>query len=121
MKLAIPSDSDACLDSVRSGHFGHCAYFTVVEIEDGTVKNVYAVKNADHDAVGCGGVIDHALNMGIDAILAAGMGRPPFTRFTQAGVDVYIEQETPRVCDVIELFLQGKVAKMSIDAACSHH
>ena len=121
MKLAIPSESDSGLQSVRSGHFGHCAFFTIIEIEDDKILNVESVKNADHDTVGCGGIIDHALSLGIDAILAAGMGRPPFTRFSEAGVDVYIEQETPRVEDVVQLFIEGKVAKMSLDAACNHH
>lgn len=121
MKLAIPSESDKGLQSIRSGHFGHSAYFTIVEIEDGKILNVESVKNADHDAVGCGGVIDYALSLGIDAILAAGMGRPPFMRFTESGVDVYIEQETPRVDEVVQLFIEGKVAKMSLDAACNHH
>ena len=35
MKLAVPSETDAGLESIRSGHFGHAPYFTVVEIEDG--------------------------------------------------------------------------------------
>ena len=121
MKLAIPSESADGLNSVRSGHFGHCPYFSIVEIEDGEVVGCEVVKNADHDEVGCGGVIDHALSLGIDAILTAGMGRPPFMRFSDAGVDVYIEQETPRVEDVVQLFIKGNVAKMSLDAACSHH
>ena len=37
MKLAIPSESDKGLQSIRSGHFGHSAYFTIVEIEDGII------------------------------------------------------------------------------------
>lgn len=34
MKIAIPSETDAGLESIRSGHFGHAAYMTVVEFDD---------------------------------------------------------------------------------------
>ena len=37
MKLAIPSETDLGLMSMRSGHFGHAPYFTIVEIEDGKI------------------------------------------------------------------------------------
>ena len=56
MKIAIPSETDAGLESIRSGHFGHAAYMTVVEFDDDmNIVSVESVKNADHDAVGCGG------------------------------------------------------------------
>ena len=58
MKIAIPSESDTGLESMRSGHFGHAPYFTIITYtEDMDIANVDSVKNVDHDAVGCGGVI----------------------------------------------------------------
>ena len=122
MKIAIPSDSGDGLAAMRSGHFGHAAYMTVVEYDaDMNITSVEAVKNADHDEVGCGGVIQHVLNLGVDGILAAGMGRPPLMRFTENGVIVYSEVQTPNVGDVAKLFAEGKVDRMSPDSACSHH
>lgn len=120
MKLAVPSENANGLQSIRSGHFGHCAYFTMVEIEDGEIKSVESVKNVDHDVAGCGGVINFAMSLGIDAILAAGMGRPPFMRFTQAGITVYIEQTLPIVADAVAALIQGKVAQMDPSQACVH-
>lgn len=120
MKLAIPSETDAGLQSMRSGHFGHAPYFTVIEIEDGDIKSVESVKNADHDAVGCGGVIEFALGLGIDAMLTVGMGRPPLTRFTNSGVTVYSERETPMVGDAAAKFIAGECNVMSINDACAH-
>lgn len=121
MKLAVPSETDLGLESVRSGHFGHTPYFTIVTIEDGEIKGVEAVKNADHDEVGCGGVIEYAHGLGIDAILTAGMGMPPFMRFTEYGVKVYLEHETPLVGDVVKKFIAGEVSLMTMENACSHH
>ena len=45
MKLAIPSESDSCLSSTRSGHFGHTPYFTIVEYDkDMNIVGAEAVK-----------------------------------------------------------------------------
>ena len=121
MKLAIPSETADGLKSMRSGHFGHTPYFTVIDIENGEIKSVEPVKNVDHDTVGCGGVIDFALSLGIDAMLTVGMGRPPLTRFTNSGVKVYSERETPIVGDAAAKFIAGECALMSIDDACAHH
>ena len=80
MKLAIPSETDAGLESIRSGHFGHTPYFTVVEFDDD--KNIVSaepVKNVDHDEYGCGGVIQYVMTLGVDGILTVGMGMPPPT------------------------------------------
>lgn len=120
MLLAIPSESDTGLSSVRSGHFGHSAYFTLVTIEDGEIKDVKSVKNVDHDVEGCGGVIDFAISLKIDAILAAGMGVPPFTRFTNGGIDVYLDQTNPTVGAAVDNFIAGKAVKMELDQACRH-
>ena len=121
MKIAIPSETDQCLESVRSGHFGHCPYFTLVTIEDGKVVSAEAVPNVDHDQYGCGGVIQYAMSLGIDGIIAAGMGMPPFQRFTQGGVAVYYDGEHAMVGDVAQLFAEGKVPQMTMDAVCNHH
>lgn len=120
MKLAVPSETADGLKSMRSGHFGHAAYFTLVDIEDGQIKSAESVRNADHDEVGCGGVIDFALGLGIDAMLTVGMGRPPLTRFTNSGVKVYSERETPIVEDAVARFISGECDLMSMDDACAH-
>lgn len=121
MKLAIPSESADGLASMRSGHFGHAPYFTVVTIEGDKVVAAEPVKNVDHDEQGCGGVIDHVISLGVDGILTVGMGRPPLMRFSQAGITVYSERETPQVGAAVERFIAGDASEMSIDDACSHH
>lgn len=120
MKLAIPSETDQGLTSIRSGHFGHAPYFTIVTIEDEAITAAEAVQNVDHDEFGCGGVIDFAISLGIDAMLTVGMGRPPLTRLTEAGVKVYSERETPLVGDAAEKFLRGECSLMSPADACAH-
>ena len=50
MKIAIPSETDAGLESIRSGHFGHAAYMTVVEFDD-DMNIVLLIKNKDTQSV----------------------------------------------------------------------
>ena len=122
MKIAIPSESADGLAAVRSGHFGHTPFFTVVEYDNAmNIVGTESVKNVDHDQYGCGGVIEYVLNLGVDGILTAGMGRPPLMRFTENGVIVYAERSTPLVGDVAKLFAEGKVERMSPADACNHH
>ena len=122
MKLAIPSETADGLSSMRSGHFGHTPYFTIVEYDnDMNTVSVESVKNVDHDQFGCGGVIEYVLGLGVDGILTVGMGRPPLMRFTENGVIVYSEVQTPNVGDVAKLFAEGKVDRMSPESACNHH
>jgi len=122
MKIAIPSETADGLTAMRSGHFGHTPYFTIVEYDNEmNIMGAEPVKNVDHDQFGCGGVIQYVLGLGVDGILTAGMGRPPLMRFTENGVIVYAETQTPLVGDVAQLFAEGKVQRMSPEAACNHH
>ena len=122
MKIAIPSETAEGMASIRSGHFGHTPYFTVVEYDDAmNIVGAEVIKNVDHDEFGCGGVIDYVLGLGVDGILTVGMGMPPLMRFTENGVIVYSEGYTPVVGDVAKLFAEGKVERMSPETACSHH
>lgn len=121
MKLAIPSETDEKLDAMRSGHFGHTPYFTIVEIDDGEIKSVESIKNVDHDTAGCGGVIDFVISLGVDGIMTVGMGRPPLMRFSDAGIIVYSERENAIVGGALRKFMNGNVDVMSIDDACNHH
>ena len=122
MKIAIPSETADGLESIRSGHFGHTPYFTIVEYDaDMNIVGAEAVKNVDHDQYGCGGVIEYVLGLNVDGILTVGMGMPPLMRFTEGGVIVYSERETPLVGEVAKKLAEGKVVRMSPDEACNHH
>lgn len=121
MRIAIPSETAAGLESERSAHFGHAPFFTIVEYgPDMEIVNVESVKNVDHDEYGCGGVIDYVLTLGIDGIITIGMGMPPFMRFSQAGVAVYMDQTQPNVGGVAKMFAQGDVDQMGPSSACRH-
>ena len=120
MKLAVPTMGQAGLDSERSGHFGHCDCFTIVDIVDGEVAGATALRN-NHDEGGCLAPVALLAENGVDAIVAAGMGMRPLMGFQQAGITVYFENQTPGVGDAAKLVAAGNVPIMSADTACQHH
>lgn len=121
MRLAIPSETNLKMESDRSGHFGHAPYFTVVTFDkDMNITQVEAMKNVDHDQVGCGGVINFVANQKFDAILAAGIGARPVQVFSAAGTKVYIDTTAQNVGDAVKLFVEGKVHEVTPADVCQH-
>lgn len=118
MKLAVPTLGKAGLDAQRSPHFGRCDCFTVVEITDGKVGEVSEIANPPHEEGGCLRPVGILSDAGVDAIVAAGMGMRPLMGFNQAGITVYYEANTPRVGDVVDLVIAGKVPVMSTNEVC---
>lgn len=121
LKLAVPTMGEAGLGSERSGHFGHCDCFTIVDIEDGEIKQVSALANPPHEEGGCLRPVALLHDAGVQAIVAAGMGMRPMMGFAQAGITVYFDNMTPNVGDVAKLVAAGKVPTMGAENACQHH
>lgn len=121
MKIAIPTMGKGGLESERSGHFGHCDVFTIVEIEDGEIIGVSELENPPHEEGGCLRPVLLLHNAGIDGIVAAGMGMRPMMGFAEAGIDVYYEAQTPNVGEVAKLVAAGEVPIMTPEYACNHH
>ncbi len=121
MKLAVPTMGTAGLESQRAGHFGHCDCFTVVEIENGEIKNTTEVANPPHEEGGCLRPVNLLANAGVDAIVAAGMGMRPLMGFSQVGITVYFDNTHPLVGDAARAVAAGEAPIMSADQACNHH
>lgn len=107
LKLAVPTMGAADLASERSGHFGHCDCFTIVDIEDGEIKGTSELANPPHEEGGCLRPVGLLADAGVDAIVAAGMGMRPMIGFNDAGITVYFENQTPNVGEVAKLVAAG--------------
>lgn len=120
MKVAIPTLGKGGLDCERSGHFGHCDCFTVVDIEDGEIGAVSVLENPPHEEGGCMRPVGLLADAGIDAIVAAGMGMRPMMGFAQAGITVLFENQTPGVGDVARMAAADQLPAMTAENACHH-
>ena len=120
VKLAVPTMGEPGLDSERSGHFGHCDVFTIVEIADGEIVNVSSLDNPPHEEGGCLRPVGLLADAGVDAIVAAGMGMRPMMGFASAGITVFFENQTPNVGEVAKMAAAGQLPVMSPEHACHH-
>jgi predicted Fe-Mo cluster-binding NifX family protein len=118
MVLAVPSNGQGGIEAERSGHFGHCDCFTLIDVVDGEVADVRVLDNPAHGAGGCLTPVGLLASEGVTALLAAGMGARPLAGFADAGIAVYFETETPRVADAVELVLSGRAPVMDPSRAC---
>lgn len=121
MKLAVPTMGEAGLGSERSGHFGHCDCFTLIDIQDGAVVSVEGLANPPHEHGGCLAPVALLKEAGADAIVAAGMGMRPMMGFADAGITVLFDNTTPNVGDVVSKVISGDVPEMGAENACHAH
>lgn len=120
MKLAVPTMGKAGLDAQRSGHFGHCDCFTLVDIADGKIVGTSELDNPPHEEGGCIAIVDLLKNAGVQGIVAAGMGARPMRGFSDAGIPVYFDMHAQKVGEVAQLVAQGEVPPMRPEQACKH-
>ena len=120
MIVAFPTIGEGGLESERSGHFGHCDTFTLLEIDGETVGDVRIVANPPHVEGGCLGPVGLIASHGATAIVVAGMGARPLAGFNDAGITVYFENQTPLVSSVVAMLLAGKLGIMDGRSVCQH-
>ena len=120
MKIAIPTMGAGGLDCERSGHFGHCDCFTVVDVENGELGEVTIIENPPHEEGGCMRPVALLAQHGVNAIVAAGMGMRPMMGFADASITVYFENQTPGVGDVAHMAAAGELPVMGAEHACHH-
>jgi predicted Fe-Mo cluster-binding NifX family protein len=111
MKIAI-SSTGKDLESEIDVRFGRCSYFVFVDIEDKEIKNVEAIENQSQNQMGGAGVTssEFVANKGIKAIITGNVGPRAFSVFNQFNIDIY--QETGKIKDALEKFINGELEKV---------
>lgn len=112
MKIAIPVvDGQLCL------HFGHCAHFALVDVDEAT-KKITAQKLVEpppHEP----GVLPKWLHeQGATVILAGGMGSRAQDLFAQNGIQVVVGCPLGDPETLVGIFLSGKL--VTGDNTCDH-
>jgi predicted Fe-Mo cluster-binding NifX family protein len=121
MLLAVPSLGQGGLEGERSGHFGRCDTFTLVELENGQVMSVWVIDNPPHEDGGCLRPVNLLASHNVNALVVAGMGARPLAGFRDAGIDVYFEDATPGIGDVVKLVLADECEQMDERFVCGGH
>lgn len=100
MKLAISTEGNSV-----SAHFGRCPRYTLVEIKQGKVVNREEIDNPGHRP---GFLPNYLSEMGVDCVIAGGMGPRAQNLFRQKNIQPIIGVQGP-VDEVIEKFINQEL------------
>ncbi len=106
MIIAIPTEDGRGLDSQVAQHFGRAPYFTLIEVEDGEIKDVRVLEAPmTHEP----GELPTLLRReNVEVILAYGIGGRAAAFFESYGIKVLTGVEG-RVREVIKAFIEGRL------------
>ena len=117
-RIAIPSMGPGGLDGQRSGHFGHCDVFTMVDVENGEIREVSTVPNQSHVQGGCMVPVNLLAANNVNALIVGGIGMRPLMGFRQVGIDVYYDDTRPEIRPVVEDLIAGKLPIIGDHQVC---
>ncbi|NLC27515.1 MAG: dinitrogenase iron-molybdenum cofactor biosynthesis protein [Campylobacteraceae bacterium] len=121
MKLVFPTDENMGRLSPRGAHFGKANFYTLVEIENGEIREVVGVQNPGHQTGGCANAVSNIMSLEPDALIVSGIGGAPAAGFAKAGLDVYFDQTSATVEESVECFLKGTLLKSKGEGTCKAH
>jgi len=118
MKIAVATDEDKGLEAGLSQHFGRCPYYVVVDIDEGEIKGVKTVQNPFYGSHGQPGEVPTFIkNLGVQAIIAGGMGPRAIAFFEQFGIQA-VTGVSGMVKEVVRAFVDGEIEGAG---ACKDH
>jgi predicted Fe-Mo cluster-binding NifX family protein len=118
VRIAVPSEGQGGLDGQRAGHFGHCSVFTLVDFEDGEIKEVSILANKEHVQGGCMVPVQLLAENKVQRLVVGGIGMRPLMGFKQVGIDVYYDGERQDIRAVVEDMINGNLPMIGDEQVC---
>ena len=116
-RIAVPSMDEGGIKGQRSGHFGHCDVFTLVDV-GGEIKQITTIPNQSHVQGGCMVPVNLLAEHKVKALIVGGIGMRPLMGFKQAEIDVYYDVDRQEIKPVVEDLIAGKLPMISDDQVC---
>jgi predicted Fe-Mo cluster-binding NifX family protein len=117
-RIAIPSNGQGGINGTRAGHFGHCDVFTLVDVEDGVIKEVSILPNQEHVQGGCMVPVNLLSQNRVNALIVGGIGMRPLMGFKQVGIDVFHDDQRPEIGPVVMDLISGSLQEIRADQVC---
>ncbi|MDI3546468.1 MAG: hypothetical protein PWR10_120 [Halanaerobiales bacterium] len=99
-KIAIPSEGNRFAQ-----HFGRCPEYTIIETDGKEILNKKVIPNPGHEP---GFLPRYLKDLGVDCVLAGGMGRRAKDLFDSNGIKV-VTGVSGSIEDGVKLYLEGKL------------
>jgi predicted Fe-Mo cluster-binding NifX family protein len=119
-RVAVPSVEKGGINGVRSGHFGHCDVFTLIDVEEGKIKNISIIKNETHAQGGCMVPVNLLEKHKVNALIVGGIGMRPLMGFRHAGIDVYYEPQESKIKPLVEDLIEGRLNLIRNNQVCGN-
>lgn len=101
-KVAVPVDNNEILD----GHFGHCKFFAILQIEENVIKSQENVTPPPHEP----GVLPKWLaEKGVTDVIAGGMGNRAIQIFNEHNVNVFVGAPKLNAKSLVEGFINNSI------------
>lgn len=119
-RLAVPSADSKGLESQVAVHFGHCDYFTMIELTEEGIGAVEAVPNVPHAQGGCQAPVDLLASQAVNGLVVGAIGMRPLMGFQAAGVKIFALPPTQdlTVGQALDLYIDGRLQPMTSDMTC---
>lgn len=108
MLVVVTAENEKGLHSPVSGHFGHAAYFTAVEVLDGKLGQVSVFENPHAENHKPGQVPIFIKSLKADVIITGGMGENAAKVFEKVGIEAFTTA-FGTVEEAIQAYLDGKL------------
>jgi predicted Fe-Mo cluster-binding NifX family protein len=122
MKIAVSSNDNAGLESTVSGHFGHCPFFTIVNVDDKKIGICSIAGKSFCTGAPTFEIPAFLQSQGVQVIMSGGMGGRAIDFFKQNGIEV-ITGCAGKVQESIENYLAGNIsaAELAMNPVVHHH
>ncbi|MFX1238921.1 MAG: NifB/NifX family molybdenum-iron cluster-binding protein [Promethearchaeota archaeon] len=121
--VAIPSNGDGGLNEKMNQRFGRCPSFTLITIEEGSIKEVRGVPNNSESSMGGAGIQAAQIvgNNGVKEVIVGFLGPNAVQALKAMNLKIFqAPNKELTVKEVVDLHMQGKLEQIT-DANVGSH
>jgi len=118
MKICIPTETGDGTSAQVYGHFGSAPYFTICDIEDGTME-IIDNTNQHHEHGMCQPVRALAGRV-VQAVVCGGMGARAVMMLNESGIKTY-RAVVGSVEEVLNRYKAGALEVITVENSCASH
>lgn len=110
-RIVVSSTPPGGLDSLVDSRFARCAFFTVVDVDDGKIGDVKVVANTVATVPHGAGIqaVQLVSTLGASIVITGNVGPNAFTALQQIGIKVFSCSSGITVKDAIQRYVAGEL------------